>query len=457
MPRPGPCPFHLALFPFLVTIATAAAIAILHADQSTSAPAETLFRNVRILDVVNGRIGPATNVLVRGRLIAAIGAAAAAAPGATTIDGQGRTLMPGLIDAHVHLTFGAMSLAALYDPKTTPEQLGDAAARSAGEMLLRGFTAVRDAGGPVFPLKRAVDAGKTPGPRIWPSGAIISQTSGHGDFRTADEPSRRFSGTPSRAEEQGASFIADGRDEVLTATRENLRQGASQIKITAGGGTSSAYDPLDVTQYTLDEMKAAVEAADDWNTYVTAHAYTPRAVRRAVEAGVKCIEHGQLLDEPTIALMASRGTWLSGQILIGNTPNMPAERREKRQPILDGNSRMWQLAKKHRVKLAWGTDILFEPELNAEQNRLLVQLKDWFTPAEIVKMVTYDNAQLLALSGPRTPYPGTLGIVSEGALADLLLVDGNPLADLDLLANPERSFVVIMKDGVVYKGVGTAR
>jgi imidazolonepropionase-like amidohydrolase len=136
---------------------------------------------------------------------------------------------------------------------------------------------------------------------------------------------------------------------------------------------------------------------------------------------------------------------------------MPAERRQKRQPILDGNSRMWPLAKKHRVKLAWGTDILFEPELNAEQNRLLVQLKEWFTSAEIVKLVTYDNAQLLALSGPRTPYPGRLGIVSEGALADLLLVDGDPLANLDLLANPERSFVVIMKDGVVYKGMGTAR
>jgi imidazolonepropionase-like amidohydrolase len=183
--------------------------------------------------------------------------------------------MPGLIDAHVHFGFGSLLLTQLYDPKTTPETLSAAMTNSAKQMLLRGFTAARDMGGPIFPLKRAIDAGKTPGPRIWPSGAVISQTSGHGDFRAPNERSRRFFGKPSRAEEYGATFIADGRDEVLTATRENLRMGASQIKLMGGGGTSSAYDPIDVTQYTLDEMKAAVEASDDWNTYVAVHAYTP--------------------------------------------------------------------------------------------------------------------------------------------------------------------------------------
>src|SRR4030095_2950933 len=176
--------------------------------------------------------------------------------------------MPGLIDVYVHLIFGSLLLKDLYNPNTTPENVAAAAAASAQQMLLRGFTAVRDVGGPIFPLKKAIDSGKTPGPRIWPSGAIISQTSGHGDFRTPAERSRRFFGKPSRAEELGATFIADGRDEVLTATRENLRMGASQIKLMAGGGTSSDYDPIDVTQYTLDEMKAAVDAASDWNTYV---------------------------------------------------------------------------------------------------------------------------------------------------------------------------------------------
>jgi imidazolonepropionase-like amidohydrolase len=413
--------------------------------------AETLFRDVRVLDVVNGRLGQPTNVVVRGNAVAAIGSSATAISGAKVIDGRGRTLMPGLIDVHVHLTFGALALSDLYDPKTTSEQIANAAAKSANDMLLRGFTAVRDMGGPIFPLKRAIDSGKIQGPRIWPSGAIISQTSGHGDFRAPDERSRRFFGKPSRAEEEGATFIADGRDEVLTATRENLRMGASQIKIMGGGGTSSAYDPIDVTQYTLDEMKAAVDAASDWNTYVAVHAYTPRAVRRAIEAGVKCIEHGQLLDEPTVKLMAQKGIWLSAQNLIPDTPSMTAERRAKRKDILEGNSRIWPLAKKYGVKLAWGTDILFEPDLNAEQNRLILPLKRWFTSAEILRLVTYGNAQLLALSGPRAPYQGKLGVVEIGALADLLLVEGDPLTNVDLIADPQKNFAVIMKDGVVYK------
>ena len=297
----------------------------------------------------------------RGNTIAAIGPSLPASPQATVIAGQGRTLMPGLIDAHVHIGFGSLLLTQLYDPKATPDKIGAAMANSAGQMLLRGFTAVRDMGGPIFPLKRAIDAGRIPGPRIWPSGAVISQTSGHGDFREPSERSRRFFGKPSRAEDYGATFIADGRDEVLTATRENLRMGASQIKLMAGGGTSSAYDPIDVTQYTLDEMRAAVEAADDWNTYVAVHAYTPRAVRRAIEAGVKCIEHGQLLDEPTIELMAQRGIWLSAQNLIADSPNMTPERRKKRAGVIEGTARVWPLAKKHGVKLAWGTDLLFEP------------------------------------------------------------------------------------------------
>jgi imidazolonepropionase-like amidohydrolase len=415
-------------------------------------PRETLFRDVRVLDVVNGRLGAPTSVLVKDNVISAIGTSAKASQDAKIVDGKGRTLMPGLIDVHVHLTFGALPLTGLYDPNTTADQIGAATARSAEEMLLRGFTAVRDMGGPIFPLRQAIDAGKLRGPRIWPSGAVISQTSGHGDFRTPAERSRRFFGKAARAEEEGATFIADGRDEVLTATRENLRMGASQIKIMGGGGTSSAYDPIDVTQYTLDEMKAAVDAASDWNTYVAVHAYTPRAIRRAIEAGVKCIEHGQLLDEATLKLMAQKGVWLSAQNLIPDTPGMTAERRAKRKGVLEGAAFVWQTAKKLGVKMAWGTDILFEPQLNSEQNRLILPLKQWFSAAEILRLVTYDNAQLLALSGPRAPYQGKLGVVEVGALADLILVDGNPLGNIDLIADPEKNFSLIMKDGVIYKG-----
>jgi imidazolonepropionase-like amidohydrolase len=371
----------------------------------------------------------------------------------TTIQGGGRTLMPGLIDNHVHVNLSANTQAEALDPKVTLEMINAKGSAEATQVLMRGFTSVRDMGGPVFDLKRSIDAGKAPGPRIYPSGAMISQTSGHGDFRLPNEKSRRFGGTSSRGELLDSSYIADGRDEVLTATRENLRGGASQIKLMAGGGAASAYDPLDVSQYTVDEMRAAVEAAADWGTYVTVHAYTPRAVRRAIEVGVKCVEHGQLLDEETIKLMGAKGIWLSLQVLDPAPPQAPADVKFKKGLVIEGTDNAYKWAKKYKVKLAWGTDFLFNAAQNKNQTADILKLKTWFTPAEILKMVTHDNAQLLALSGPRNPYPGKLGVVEAGALADLLLVDGDPIANIDLLADPGKNFLVIMKDGQVYKNL----
>ncbi len=419
-----------------------------------SKQSQVLFENVRVFDGYSQTITDPVNVLVTGNMIQTISTAPIkTGDDAVKINGGGRTLMPGLIDAHVHMTFGALTMQEMMSPDVSEKVIMEKVGLSAYKTLLRGFTSVRDCGGPIFPLKAAIDAGKIDGPRIWPSGAVISPTAGHGDFRTPDEKSRRFFGKPSRAELLGATFIADGRDEVLTATRENLRYGASQIKLMAGGGTSSAYDPIDVTQYTLDEMKAAVEAASDWGTYVTVHAYTPKAVQRAIEAGVKCIEHGQLLDEATLKLMAEKGIWLSTQILRDNTEAMDALRKEKRKPVVEGQKNLLPMAKRLHVKLAWGTDFLFEPELNEQQNAYILKLQPWFTNAEILKMVTHDNAQLLQLSGLRSPYPGKLGVIEQGALADLLLVDGNPLNDLSLISNPVKNFLVIMKDGKVYKNI----
>ena len=414
---------------------------------------EVVFTNVHVFDGTADALSGPTTVVVRGNVIAAIGPEAApASPEATVIDGTGQTLMPGLIDNHVHMMFNSLSPAAMAAPDMSLEKVMQLSAAQSRAMLLRGFTAVRDVGGPSFMLKKLIDNGTVMGPRIWPSGPMISQTSGHADLRGPDEPSRRFSGRMSKAEEVWASVIADGRDEVLTAVRENLRMGASQIKIAAGGGTSSEYDPLDVTQYTLDEMKAAVDAASDWNTYVTVHAYHPKSVRRAIEAGVKVIEHGNLLDEDTLRLMAERGIWLSGQMLVDSTEAMDPKRREKRKPVIEGQRLVWPMAKRLGVKLAWGTDFLFEPELNAQQNAYILRLKPYFTPAELLKLVTSGNAELLALSGPRTPYEGRLGVVAEGALADLILVRGDPLADIDLIGDPAANFTVIMKDGKVVKG-----
>lgn len=413
-----------------------------------------LFEKVRVFNGRSTAVSEPMYVLVNGNTIQKISAVPIdVATDAVKINGEGKVLMPGLIDVHVHLTFGALSKKDMLSPETTEAMLMQRVGVSAEKTLLRGFTSVRDVGGPIFPLKAAIDQGKITGPRIWPSGATVSQTAGHGDFRTPDERSRRFFGEASMAEKYNATFIADGRDEVLTAVRENLRFGASQIKVMAGGGTSSAYDPVDVTQYTLDEMKAAVEAAGDWGTYVTVHAYTPKAVQRAVEAGVKCIEHGQLLDEYTLRLMAKKGVWLSLQNLVEDTPDMDPQRREKRKPVIEGQEKIWPLAKKLKVKLAWGTDFLFEPELNERQNEFILRLKKWFTNAEILKMVTHDNAQLLALSGLRSPYAGKLGVVEEGALADLLLVNGNPLEEIELIADPAKNFLVIVKDGRMYKNM----
>jgi imidazolonepropionase-like amidohydrolase len=424
------------------------------AAPETTQPTGVLFENVRIFDGTEKKLSAPANVLVVGNLIQTISTQPITAPAGTTLTrvaGGGRTLMPGLIDNHVHVLLSTTSQAELLDPKITPEMLQERATAEAGRTLLRGFTAVRDMGGPMLTARPAIDKGELPGPRIYPSGAMVSQTSGHGDSRLPHERSRRFFGEVSRGEQLGANFIADGRDEVLTATRENLRAGATQIKVMAGGGAASAYDPLDVTQYTLDEMKAAVEAAEDWGTYVTVHAYTVRAVRRAVEAGVKSIEHGQLLDEATMKLLAKKGVWLSLQALDEAPPTAPAATRAKKHTVVEGTDNAFKWAKKHGVKLAWGTDFLFDPAQNVKQNADILKLKQWMTPAEILKLVTHDNAQLLALSGPRNPYQGKLGVVREGALADLLLVDGDPIANLDLIGDPAKNFVVIMKDGKAYK------
>ncbi len=420
-----------------------------------SAPAaepSVLFKNVMVFDGKAEKLSEPTCVLITGNTIAKIAPDIAAPDKATVIDGGGRTLMPGMIDNHVHIFFNGSTQAEMFANFEKPEKLHDTAALMAEKMLMRGFTAVRDVGGPVFETKKKIDTGKSVGPRIYPSGAIISQTSGHGDTRLPEEKSRRFFGTPSKGELLGANFIADGRADVLSATRENLRYGACQIKVMAGGGAATVYDPLDVTQYTLDELKAAVEAADDWGTYVTVHAYTEKAVRRAVEAGVKCIEHGQLLDEPTIKFLGEKGIWLSLQALDPAPPTAPKDIQAKKLLVVEGTDLAYRMAKKYKLKLAWGTDIMFDPKTAENQSTDIGKLETWFTPAQALKMITHDNAELLALCGKRNPYPqAKLGVVEEKAFADLLLVDGDPTKDLKLLTKPEKNLLVIMKDGKVFK------
>ena len=414
----------------------------------------TLFRNVRVYDGKNARLSAPSQVLVRGEVIERISATSMEAPaGATVIDGQGRTLMPGLIDNHWHTMLAAPSMAL-----TLQGDLGYLtllAAAEARATLMRGFTTVRDLGGPSFALKRAIDEGLVAGPRIYPSGAMITITGGHGDFRMPHELPRQIGAPPPLTGALNASQLADSPDEVRLRVREQLLLGASQIKLTAGGGVASPHSPLDVSTFTEEELRAAVQAAGNWGTYVGVHAYTPEAIQRAIGAGVKVIEHGHLMDEASARLIAEKGVWLSFQPFVddGFVPLMPPSSMARLRQVFAGTEATVALAKKYKLKLAWGTDILFSAANATRQGALLVQMGQWFTPAEALAMATGSGGELLQLSGPRNPYPGKLGVVEEGAFADLLLVDGNPLDDLKLIATPERSFVLIMKGGVTYKNL----
>ena len=414
-----------------------------------------LIENVRIFDGRASRLSSPSNVLVTDKLITTISTTPIADPAGMTvrrINGGGRTLMPGLIDMHWHTMLVRPTPAAMLTGDTG--HLNLVAGAEATATLMRGFTTVRDLGGPAFGLKRAIDEGTVAGPRIYPSGAIITVTSGHGDFRQPSELPRRLGAPQSRGEQFGAAMIADSPDEVRVRVREQLLQGASQIKLTAGGGVASPHSPLDASTFTEAELRAAVEAAENWGTYVAVHAYTSASIQRAIAAGVKCIEHGHLMDESTAQQIAERGIWLSTQAFPDEMADAfppGSTERAKAFEVFAGADRTFTLAKKYRIKTAFGTDILFSPGLAQRQGELLTKLVRWYSPAEVLVMATGTNAQLLALSGKRNPYPGKLGVVEEGALADLLLVDGDPIANIKLLAEPDKNLLVIMKDGRIYK------
>jgi imidazolonepropionase-like amidohydrolase len=423
--------------------------------QPQSAEPSILFENVRIFDGKSDTLSASMNVLVRGNTIDKISRdpiPTDRSANATIIAGGGRTLMPGLIDMHWHTMLVRPTPAALLAGDIG--HLNLVAGAEATDTLMRGFTTVRDMGGPAFGLKRAIDEGIVPGPRIYPSGAIITVTSGQGDFRQPFEVPRVLGAPQSRGEQTGTAMVADSPDEVRVRVREQLLQGATQIKLTAGGGVASPHSPLDASTFTEAELRAAVEAAENWGTYVTVHAYTPISIQRAIAAGVKCIEHGHLMDEQTAQLIAEKGIWLSTQAFpdeLADAFPIGSLERAKAFEVFAGTDRTFALAKKHRIKTAFGTDILFSPRLARRHGELLAKLVRWYTPAETLVMATGTNAELLALSGKRNPYPGKLGVVEEGALADVLLVDGDPIANIKLIEDPAKNFVVIVKDGKIFK------
>ncbi len=363
--------------------------------------------------------------------------------GEQVIDGEGHFLMPGLIDAHVHVSY-AFPFSKINE--ITESYLTATAVSNAKAMLFRGFTTVRDTGGTDAGLVAAINEGYVDGPRILFAGRTLSQTGGHGDFRPVSavpEPETRF---------QFGSAIVDGEAQVLQGAREELRRGSHFIKIHAGGGVASPRDPLHSVQFTPDEIEAAVAAASNWGTYVAAHAYTSEAIIQALEAGVMTIEHGNFINEKAARLAARKGAYVVPNLVtywaMDQTPNLPPYLKEKNKVALASMQDALLILKKHKVNIAFGTDLI--NQFHPYQNQEFILRSKAFTGLEILRQATSGNAELLGLSGPLNPY-GTLGVIEQGAQADLLLVKGNPLQDISVMADPQNNYLMIMKSGKVVK------
>ncbi len=412
----------------------------------------TLFTNVNVFDGVNADLIKNANVVVTGNKITSVSTKPVAVAGGRVIDGKGRTLMPGLTDCHWH-SMGAYMTG---DPFAAGAgKLNLVAARGSEKTLMRGFTTVRDVGGPVFDVKAAIDEGLFVGPRIYAAGSMVSQTSGHGDFRSTIDIPRSYSRDLTPQERLGTVAIADGKAQVMQRVRENLMHGAAFIKLMGGGGVASPSDPLDVSQYTVDEIAAAVEVAENWGTYVTVHSYTAKAIQNAIRGGVRNVEHGQMIDEETAKLMQKTGTSVCIQPFYNDEDAIPLPpdsfAAKKYQQLISGTDNAFNFAKKYDLLFGFGTDSQGSPALAERQGAQLAKLARYFKPWEVLKIATSQNYQIMKRSGPRDPYPGENGVVKEGAYADLLLVDGNPLENIDLIADPHKNFVIIMKNGVIYK------
>ncbi|MCX2743838.1 amidohydrolase family protein [Mangrovivirga sp. M17] len=411
----------------------------------------TLITNARIFDGVNEKLIEG-DILIENNLIKEISSSIKAPKDPIIIDADGKTVIPGLIDMHWHMALAELPMTFVLTGDAF--EVGIRSTLASPKTLMRGFTTMRDMGGNVFSLKRLIDEGLVVGPRILPSGPMISQTGGHFDYRLINQIPDKI-GNMSYWEEVGMTAIADGEAEARKRTREAFMMGATQIKIAGGGGVASHYDPIDVRQYSLEEMKAIVDVANSYNSYVSAHIFTDDAIQIAIKAGVKSIEHGMLMSRETLQMMKDNEVWLSTQPILNDedADKFPNEESNRKFAVVtQGTDNVYKLAKEIGVNMAYGTDLFMSAEAAAKQGKLLAKLTRWFTPYEALRMATSENARLLELSGPRHPYKeGPLGVIKEGAYADLIIVDGNPLEDLNLVADPENNFVVIMKDGKVYK------
>ncbi len=403
-----------------------------------------LFRNCALFDGLDPRRREGMEVLVEGERIKEVSDAPIRAGAADTLDLGGRTLMPGLIDAHVHVMAADADLGKL---DAMPGSLVAQHARHALEDALeRGFTTVRDAGGADYGLAIAIDNGLIDGPRLFYAGRALSQTGGHGDFRPYDGATAFCFCCQGG---QGISRIADGVTEVRRAARDELRRGAHQIKIMASGGVASPSDPIWNLQYSEEEIRAVVWEARSWRAYVMAHAYTPEAIGRCIEYGVRSIEHANLIDDATARQCAEAGAFAVPTLAtfealdrFGRDEGFPKASLEKLEVIREAGLASLEIMKRAGVKMGLGTDLL--GRMQAHQSREFAIRAEALSPAEILLSATSVNAELLQRTGE-------LGVVAAGALADLLVVDGDPLADISLLERPQETLAAIMKGGRFYR------
>jgi len=405
-----------------------------------------LFRNVKLLDPAKDELLGGHEVLVEGELIREVSDRPLQTAGATVIDGGGRTLMPGLIDCHVHVFLSELNIRNL---EHVPLTLMTArAAELMRGMIDRGFTTVRDTGGADWGIKTAVERGLLAGPRLFISGRAIGPTGGHSDSR------RRTDGGASCGCCNAMVFcmsLADGADEVRRSAREQMRQGADQVKIMMSGGVASPYDPLDSLQYSPSEVAAVVEEAQAFGRYVCAHAYTPEAITRAMQGGVRTIEHGNLIDEPSARLMAEKGAFLVANLVTYHAMKeraaqfgMSADMLAKNDVVLEAGYRSLEICQRAEVPVAYGSDLL--GPLQEEQSREFLIRGEVMKPIEVIRSATTVAARVLRREG-------TLGVIAPEALADLLLVDGNPLQDLGLFQKQGAHLPVIMKGGAFHKNL----
>jgi imidazolonepropionase-like amidohydrolase len=402
---------------------------------------DLVLSNALVLDPAAGRLVPDRHVVVEGGRIVDVADRPPRSAKGPVLDVRGRVVMPGLCDAHVHVTAVTPDFALLR--RWSPTYVTARASHVLRDMLLRGFTTVRDVGGADWGLARALEEGHLVGPRLLFAGHAISQTGGHGDMRGPGED----------AEEavcvHGLGRVADGVAAVRAACREEIRRGATHLKLMVSGGVASPTDRITNTQYSAEEIRAAVEEAEAAGVYVTAHAYTARAVTRAVENGVRAIEHGNLIDEATLGVMRAHGAFLIPTLSVvravireGVEAGFPRELREKMFAISDAGTRVVEMAQQAGVRLVYGTDLLgsmHRHQLDEFAIRAEVQ-----KPIDVIRSATVVAAELFRLEGE-------VGVVAPGARADLLVVDGDPLADLGVLRDPGRHLRVIVKDGVVHK------